>query len=226
MTGPDASTQVTPDRPRPRFARPSPRWLLLVPAIGLTIGWLREAGRAARVAVAASRRELDEVDAAIRRIDEESKRVDADYNRAIERAWLDFDPPTSEAARQERARLAGSWEIESIQGRVRRSQEPVFWRLTFADDGTVTEEIRHAKPFDQLRTTTHYFRIDPGRSPGSIDMTNGSIGPPYNRGFYRLDGDRLTLAFDRSQRRPDDFGKSPGRRILVFRRVDPKKAAK
>lgn len=225
MTGTAAPTPVAPDRPRRRAAWPSPRWLLLVPAMGLTIGWYREARRTARVAdaVAASRREMDELDASIRRIDEESKRVDAAYNRAIERDWLDFDPPASEAARRERSRLAGTWEIASIRGTVRRSSEPVSWRLTFGA-GTVTEEVRYATPPGTLESKHRHFRIDPDRSPRTIDLTNGAVEPPYNRGIYELDGDRLTLCFDRSNVRPDAFVTTPGRRILVFRRVDPKAA--
>lgn len=205
------------------------RGVLPVVLLALAIGWYQAARRSAQwtESLALTRREVAEFDELERRRLAEDRRVEAERERQLRRAWFDVEPPKSAAEAEDRKRLAGSWEIASIRdsGRPKplgKGSEPVTWRLTFSEAGTFTEEVRHAPPSGGPYRTENCYRIDPDRAPKAIDMTNGSWDRPVDRGIYKVDGDKLTIAFYRSRQRPTSFEPAPGLSILVLRRVAAK----
>jgi uncharacterized protein (TIGR03067 family) len=65
------------------------------------------------------------------------------------------------------------------------------------------------------------YRLDPGKTPGTIDITRRS--GLFKRGIYQLDGDTLTLCLDLpASSRPTEFapGLDSKAEVLIFRRME------
>lgn len=153
-----------------------------------------------------------------------------DYLRELarrqEQAWLDSEPPDDPRLRAAWARIEGAWDLVSLADPDQPSTFgpdtlPTPVRRTFAA-GVMTERGRHAPTAPTLYTHTHHYALDPDRSPMAIDESTGRLAPPVARGLWKVEGDTLTLSLSRTAERPTTFEPGPGRRVLVFRRADPK----
>jgi RNA polymerase sigma factor (sigma-70 family) len=100
--------------------------------------------------------------------------------------------------RSDQDRLQGTWVIARMGFAGQEMDVEPGWRATFDGDRCALDFVRQ-----RLLTT---FRIDPGKSPKTIDFTFAHEPGQVSPGIYDLDGDTLRICYDRSCReRPTAF---------------------
>jgi uncharacterized protein (TIGR03067 family) len=136
---------------------------------------------------------------------------------------LAADAPKENDAKKETEKLQGSWRGVSMErgGEVEKERAPQFV-LTF-DKGQHILKLRdkvHAKG---------PFKIDPSKSPKTIDLTDTTADPSDPSGgkawgIYELDGDTLKLCTldGKRERRPKGFNtKGTDVTLVILKREKP-----
>src|SRR5262249_9637840 len=115
--------------------------------------------------------------------------------------------------------LQGDWSITSAErdGKKAPDEAVKSVKLTFAKDTiTVTEGTKK---------TEMTFKLDPSKSPKTIDLTYGTGGRmgEIDQGIYTLDGDTLKLCIKRGGGRPTEFAAAPdsNSHLLILKKSKP-----
>src|SRR5262249_16339103 len=105
-------------------------------------------------------------------------------------------------------KILGTWSIVSIEEGGKKGPEEAIkdTTVTFTADGKMI-----AKRGEQEQEFT--FRLDPTQKIKEFNGTNAQ-GKTIN-GIYKLDGDMLTVCFDRAGGRPTEFASPEGTKIVL-----------
>ena len=129
--------------------------------------------------------------------------------------------PGEAADAKKKAGLRGAWTAVSAERNGAPADDIKGHQLTLTGDRFT---IRSKGKLRYQGT----FRVDPSKSPATIDFTNtrGEATGKVWQGIYLLDGDSLKIcdnADDVSKGRPAAFAAEPGsgRVLVVFRRAAP-----
>jgi uncharacterized protein (TIGR03067 family) len=130
-----------------------------------------------------------------------------DQNTGGEKPALPKPPP----AKSDQERMVGYWVIVNDDSK-RKGER---WLIS-------KDHIEYDPQPIGLRILVP-FRLDAGKDPKQIDLTEEVNGPPTIKGIYVLDGDELRLCLsDQGKDRPAAFPKKPGPgEILILHRQKP-----
>jgi uncharacterized protein (TIGR03067 family) len=120
--------------------------------------------------------------------------------------------------------LTGEWVVESVVygGRPRAPQKDPL-RYVFDADGTWTIYRGERKP-----PGNRAYRTEPDAEPPAITLKYDAAEQdgPESLGIYRLDGDTLTMCYNRPgvSKRPTEFAspEGSGTSLMVLKRARPK----
>ncbi len=124
-------------------------------------------------------------------------------------------------ARKERERLAGTWQVVTMENDGARTAAADVKQLRVIFTGKkLTWDRGEKERYDAT------YRLDPAASPKTIDVTF-LMGPregKTHKGVYQLKGNELKICWSASgQERPRDFtaGRKSSRTLLVLKRNKP-----
>jgi RNA polymerase sigma factor (sigma-70 family) len=112
-----------------------------------------------------------------------------------------------EAPKDEEA-ILGTWALESgEEGGQKAPEERIKeGKLTFAADGKVTAKLGE-------REQEFTYQLDPAKKPKEFSVTDDKDRTLL--GIYKLDGDTLTVCFDRGGGRPTEFASKEGTTVVL-----------
>ena len=118
-----------------------------------------------------------------------------------------------EAAKDEE-KILGTWAVVSgEEGGQKAPEERIKeGKLIFAADGKLTAKLGE-------REQEFTYQLDPAKKPKEFSVMDDKGRTML--GIYKLDGDTLTVCYDRTGHRPAEFDSPEGTRIVleVFKRV-------
>ncbi len=109
---------------------------------------------------------------------------------------------------QDEERILGTWALVSSEEGGQKAPEQVIQeaKVIFAADGKMT-----AKQGAKEQEFT--YQLDPAKNPKEFSGTNDKGRTVL--GIYKLDGDTLTICFDRSGARPTEFASKEGTTVVL-----------
>lgn len=129
------------------------------------------------------------------------------------------DPPKKEL------KIEGDWVVESQTTGGRPLKSAIERHYIFSGDGKWTMISSKAKA-KNAPSLTRTFVVDPSTNPASIDMkTSSGLAQPNMVGIIKVEGDTLTLCYNRTgEDRPKTF-ESPEDSttiLIIMKRAKPK----
>jgi uncharacterized protein (TIGR03067 family) len=123
----------------------------------------------------------------------------------------------AEDAAQDQQKMQGTWQVVSAAREGKEMPEELRKTLRFVvKDDTITIKGRQGGEGDKAT-----FKLDPGKTPKTIDLLNPQHSQSPIQGIYEIKGDTLRFCMGRpGQARPAEFPAKPGNdvRLMVLQR--------
>ena len=117
----------------------------------------------------------------------------------------------SDAARKDLEKLQGEWKADKAQNDGEEAAANLLAKMNLTVKGeSLTIDVGSA------RDEKAKIRLDPGKSPATIDITPARPGRATLLGIYKLDGDSLTLCWAKKGARPTEFASKEGSNHVLF----------
>jgi RNA polymerase sigma factor (sigma-70 family) len=126
---------------------------------------------------------------------------------AVRRALADGPAAAKDAAPKDEEKILGTWAVVSFEEGGQRPPEAALevTRVVFADGRMTAKQGEREQEFT--------YKLGPARKPKEISLTNDKgVTLP---GIYKLDGDTLTVCFDRGGDQPTEFASKAGTTVVL-----------